>query len=153
MSRLVGKKCIDWAAIQAEYISGASIRELAAKHKISKSAIGNKCKMERWTESRRKAVDRARTKSIQKAAEAAADNATIAASIKRKGLQLLDRLFDEYMTETGTEHREVKGSRTDIKRLRDLTSAFKDLTGDMQTAAPPNELLQSLLDLERRADS
>lgn len=147
----MAKKRIDWAAIQAEYIGGASIRDLAAKYKISKSTIGEKCKAERWTECRRKAVDRSRTRAVQKYADAAADNATIAASIKRKGLLLIDRLFDEYMLETGTEHRETNGSRTDIKRLRDLTAAYKDMTGDMPVAQAPNELLQSLLELERRS--
>ena len=143
----MGKKHIDWAAIQAEYIGGASIRDLAQKYKVSKSTIGAQCKAGRWTESRRKAVDRSRTKAVQKVAEAAADNATIAAGIKRKGLLLIDRLFDVYMEETGTEHRETHGNKTDIRRLRDLTAAYKDLTGDMPKvdAERQNDALRAIL--------
>ena len=53
-----------------------------------------------------------------------------------------------------TEERsyDYDGNLTEINRLRDLTAAYKDLTGDMPKAeAPANELLQSLLDLERGA--
>ena len=88
--------------------------------------------------------------SCQKAADAYTDNATLAANIKRKGLEILSGLFDDFVNVRATEHRESKGGKTDIKRLRDLTAAYKDLTGDMvANNAADNALLQSLFDIER----
>ncbi len=103
-----------------------------------------------WQTMRTNAMNEARTKTIQKVAETAADNATLAADIKRKGLMLINRLFDAYAAEA-TEHRDYKGRNlTDIKRLRDLTGAYKDLTGDLLPGATANnELLQSLLEMEK----
>lgn len=40
----------DWMAIRAEYEQGATLRALAAKHGISKSAIGKKKSQEQWSE-------------------------------------------------------------------------------------------------------
>ena len=145
------KRVIDWNAIRAEYIGGASIREIAKRHGVSKSAIGDRCAAEKWTDSRTKAADKTRTMAVQKAAKSAVDNATLAADIKRMGLQIIAGLFADYAENvTATEHRETKGRTTDIKRLRDLTAAYKDLTGDMVTgAAEDNALLRSLYDIER----
>ena len=85
---------------------------------------------------RKNAQTKIEQKVVKEAEKKAADNATLAADIKRKGLLLLDRLFDEFETVNATEHRDYKGRNlTDIKRLRDLTAAYKDLTDDMQTAA------------------
>lgn len=88
-------------------------------------------------------------KVIQKTADLAADNATVAAGIKRKALMILDKMFDSYLY-TSTEHQEFGPGSKDISRLRDLTAAYKDLTGDLATNSNgTNELLQSLIDLER----
>ena len=57
--------------------------------------------------------------------------AELAEKIKRKGLETLDRLFDEFEGINSTEHREIGKTIIDIKRLRDLTAAYKDLTDDM----------------------
>ena len=90
---------------------------------------------------------------MQETAKKKADNATLAADIKRKGLIILDGLFDDFAQVRATEHRESRKGITDIKRLRDLTQAFRDLTDDMQTNdGPGSELLQSLLDLERKSN-
>ena len=81
-------------------------------------------------------------------------NATLAADIRRKGLIILYGLFDDYAQVIATEHRESKNGVTDVKRLRDLTQAFRDLTDDIQTNnGPDNELLASLMELERRSEA
>lgn len=103
----------------------------------------------KWTEERTQAGEKVVEKVIQKTAKKTADNATLAADIKRKGLLLLDRLFDEFETVTATEHRDYKGRNlTDIKRLRDLTAAYKDLTDDMaKPETEGNPILNSLFRL------
>lgn len=147
------EKRIDWHAIRAEYIAGGvSQRELAEKYDLSFSTIQKKCQRENWTKAREEAKIKIAENVVQKTADAAADNATIAANIKRKGLLMLERLFDDFARHTATEHRESADGVTDIKRLRDLTAAYKDLTEDMQTGGnATNDLLQSLLDLEQGA--
>lgn len=106
--------------------------------------------MEKWTEKRENAKAEVTQNVIQKTADLAADNATIAAGIKRKGLLMLDKLFDDFARYTSTEHQQFGPGSKDISRLRDLTAAYKDLTGDIATNSNgTNELLQSLIDLER----
>ena len=147
------EKRVEWHQIRAEYVNGLSLRKLADKYGVSFSTIQQKSMREKWTESRKAAKIKIEESVIQKTAEKVADNATLAADIKRKGLLLLNKLFDDYMQYTVTEHRESKepGS-VDVKRLRDLTAAYKDLTEDIQAGSnATNELLQSLLDIERRA--
>lgn len=144
---------VKWHKIRAEYIGGASQSSLSRKYGVSRSVIAKHCRNESWTDARKTARAEVEQKVIQKTADLAADNATIAAGIKRKGLMLLDKLFDEYMNLSVTEHQESGPGTKDIKRLRDLTAAYKDLTGDLAASNnSTNELLQSLIDLERGRD-
>lgn len=133
----IGKTNPDWNRIKAEYVAGGiSQRDLADKYGIPFGTMQKRACKGKWTEERTRAGEKVVEKVIQKTAKKTVDNATLAADIKHKGLLLLDRLFDEFETVTATEHRDYKGRNlTDIKRLRDLTAAYKDLTDDMQTAA------------------
>ena len=133
----IGKTNPDWNRIKAEYVAGGiSQREHADKYGIPFGTMQKRARKGKWTEERTQAGEKVVEKVIQETAKKTADNATLAADIKRKGLLLLDRLFDEFETVNATEHRYYKGRNlTDIKRLRDLTAAYKDLTDDMQTAA------------------
>jgi transcriptional regulator with XRE-family HTH domain len=145
-------KRVDWHKIRAEYITGVSQRQLAEKYGVSRTMIERRSRNEKWSSERVAARAKVQEKVIQKTAQKAADNASIAADIKRKALLLLDRLVDDFAQHTATEHREYnEHNLTDIKRLRDLTAAYKDLTADMATGTGNNELLQSLYDMERRA--
>lgn len=108
------------------------MRDLSKKYGIPWSTLRSRAYREKWGEDRKNEQTKIEQNAIRKAEKKAADNATIAADIKRKGLLLLDRLFDEFATMKATEHRDYKGRNlTDIKRLRDLTAAYKDLTDDM----------------------
>ena len=152
MVTIDNEKRIDWHKIRAEYITGVSQRQLAEKYGVSRTMIERRSRNEKWSSERVAARAKVQEKVIQKTAQKAADNATIAADIKRKALLLLDRLVDDFAQHTATEHREYnEHNLTDIKRLRDLTAAYKDLTADMATGTGNNELLQSLYDMERRA--
>lgn len=143
----IGKTNPDWNRIKAEYVSGTdSLRELSTKHKVPWSTLRSRAYREKWGEDRKNAQTKIEQNAVRKAEKKAADNATLAADIKRKGLLLLDRLFDEFETVTATEHRDYTGRNlTDIKRLRDLTAAYKDLTDDMaKPEETENPLLRSL---------
>ena len=109
-----------------------------------------KANAEGWATLRRDADSKSVAIAQQKTAEAAADNATLAADIKHRLLERLRRIEAKYPLDA-TEVRSRNGNSTAIFRLRDLTAAYKDLTEDMPMAQAPNELLQSLFDLEREA--
>jgi hypothetical protein len=75
----------------------------------------------------------------------------VAADLKKRLLQRLRNIEKKYPFDA-TEVRTKKGNSLVIFRIRDLTAAYKDLTEDMQTSeTKTNELLQSLMELERRA--
>jgi uncharacterized protein YbjQ (UPF0145 family) len=130
VSRLVGKKRIDWAAIQAEYIGGnIGQKRLAEKHGIAFGTLRKRAETEGWYPLKLKAVQETGIKAAQKTAEAASDNAVIAERIKTKLLKQLEALTD--VTLNATEEREYDGPNlVAVNRLRDLTAALKDLTGD-----------------------
>jgi transposase len=144
-------KRIDWNAIRAEYIGGGiSQRKLAKKYGVSDTTLMKKANAEGWHKLREKAESKSTAQAQQKTAEAAADNAVIAADIKKRLLLRLSRIEQKYPFDA-TEIRTREGKNTVIFKIRDLTAAFRELTEDITGASDNNELLQSLLDIERRA--
>ena len=144
-------KRIDWNVVRAEYIGGGiSQRKIAEKYGIPVDTLMKRANKERWKDDREKAISKAAAKAQQKTAEAAADNATIAADLKKRLLLRLKRIEEKYPLDA-TEVRSKHGNSTAIFRIRDLTAAYKDLTENLQIASNENELLQSLIDLERGA--
>ena len=144
-------KRVNWRNIRAEYISGGiSYREIAKKYDIPFGTVRHRAQVENWVREREIAEHNVNTMSAQKTAEAAADNAVIAADIKKRLLLRLKRIEEKYPFDA-TEIRTHEGKSTVTFRIRDLTAAYKDLTEDIQAGSnATNELLQSLLDLERR---
>ena len=158
---------IDWNVLRAEYIGGGtSYRKLAQKHGISVNTLSPIATAEGWPKLRQEAQDKATARTIQKTADIAADNATIAARIRTKLLRKLEKEIDALPDMIGSETRnsvtenefsqdgrriqKVKEAAKSF-RLRDLAAAYKDLTADMVTTETAgSELLQSLFDLERR---
>lgn len=144
-------KRVNWRNIRAEYISGGiSYREIAKKYDIPFGTVRHRAQVENWVREREIAEHNVNTMSAQKTAEAASDNAVIAADIKKRLLLRLKRIEEKYPFDA-TEIRTHEGKSTVTFRIRDLTAAYKDLTEDIQAGSnATNELLQSLLDLERR---
>ncbi|MCR4622659.1 MAG: hypothetical protein K5663_11320 [Clostridiales bacterium] len=137
MFKIATDRRIDWNAIRAEYIGGASYGRLAKKYGVCKSTIYAHSKQDDWQKLRADVANETRIKTIQKTAQKAADNATLAADIKRKGLLILSRLFDKYLDVEATErasfdHDDEGNYQRDVLKLRDLTQAYKDLTEDMR---------------------
>ena len=146
------QKRIDWNAIRAEYIVGRiSQRKLAEKHNISVNLLLRRANREHWKQDREKASEKAAIKVQQKTAEMVANNATIAADLKKRLLLRLQRIESSY-PEDATEVRMNDSGVTKVFRIRDLTSAYKDLTEDIPKPeedknAPIREILKKL-DLE-----
>lgn len=111
-----------------------------------------KANAEGWADLRREAESKSTATAQQRTAEAAADNATLAADIKRRLLQRIADTEDAFPKNT-TEYKIYSKGVTTVYKLKDLTAAYKDLTADMTpTNAEGSELLQSLIELERNHD-
>lgn len=137
-------------AIRAEYIGGGiSQRELAKKYGVSAGVLMNKANAEGWKKQRDDAESKALAKSVQKAANAVADNATIAAEIQREMLMRLKHTVEKFPLDA-TEVRQQKDGKTIVFKLRDLAATYKDLTegmpkgegADMEDLNPLVELLK-----------
>ena len=131
MIPIENERRIDWNAIRAEYIGGGiSQRKLAKKYGVSDTTLMKKANAEGWHKLREKAESKSTAQAQQKTAEAAADNAVIAADIKKRLLLRLSRMEQKYPFDA-TEVRTSEGKNTVTFRIRDLTAAYKDLTSDM----------------------
>lgn len=150
-------KSADWSAIRAEYIAGGiSTRKLADKYGVSYNTLKYRAKVEGWTSDAKKVYRKVTAELPQKVAvnavNAAADNATIAESIKKELLLRLKRTAESF-PQDATEIKTTAKGKTVKYSLRDLAAVYKDLTSDMtQGSSGASELLQSLYDMEHRHD-
>ena len=129
--------------------TGISYRDIAKKYNVPFGTVRHRGQVENWVSLREYAEHEVNTKSAQKTADAIADNATIAAELKKSLLLRLKRIEEKYPMDA-TEVRSKVGNSTAIFRIRDLTAAYKDITEDLQTGSnATNELLESLIRLER----
>jgi hypothetical protein len=166
---LIDKSMPDWHKLKIEYISGdISLRKLSEKHGVPWSTLRSKSFREKWGKEREKVRTKVQQNAIKKTAETAADNALIASRIRTKLLLKLEKEIDNLPDLIGSETRnniidfEYQGKNSKPTKssefskafkIRDLTAAYKDLTGDLTTTDNAgSELLQSLLELERRVD-
>lgn len=134
---------LDWHKIRAEYVTGVSQRKLAEKYHVSRNVIAWHCRREKWTEQREAARAEVIQSCIQKTADIAAENAVRAQRIKTRLLDQIEGLLDKIQL-AATEERayDPGGNLKEINRIRDLTAAYKDLTGDMPQPSAGEETLQ-----------
>lgn len=143
------KKRVNWNKIRAEYIGGGiSQRKLAKKYGIAEGTLLDHANKEGWNALRNQTASKSITEAQQKAVELSADNATIAADLKKRLLLRLQRIEAKYPFDA-TEIRAKEKDNTVIFRIRDLTAAYKDLTEDIASVttdknAPIYELLRKL---------
>lgn len=140
---------IDWNALRIEYISGdISQRKLAEKYNVSADVLMQRANREGWAKDKNEALSKAIADTKQKTADAIVDNASIAQDIKKRLLLRLKRIEEKYPADA-TEVRARQDGKTIVYRLRDLTSAFKDLTDGIPMCegdknAPIYELIRKL---------
>ena len=145
----------DWNRIRAEYVAGGiSQRQLAKKHDVPFSTIQKRSHREKWKSARDSARIIVAENVLQKTADKAADNATLAKDMQRKLLILLNDIIDAFPANC-TEYRFTEGAEVHVWRLTDITRAFRELTADMGLDIKEESrgilLLRSLLELERSA--
>lgn len=160
---IANKKRIDWNSIRAEYIAGGiGQRKLAKKHGIPEGTLITRAKTEEWAKLREKALNDSITKSQQKTASMAAESAAIAERIRQKLLKRLEAEIDALPENIGSQSRQTVISRSvegknsgNSKtkdsmreyRLRDLTSALKDLTEGLSDDASKEDAVRVIIDV------
>lgn len=151
--KIANEKRVAWHKIRADYIAGVSQRKLADQYKVPRSAIERHSRLEHWTEQREAAKVKVQETVVQKTADFAAENAVRAQRIKAKLLERLETLSEAYLKATETRSYDLAGNLTEINRLRDLTSAYKDLTGDTLKLDAAEEELDRARDILGGVDS
>ena len=150
---------VNWDKVRAEYVAtGLSQRKLAQKYHIPFSTLQKRANREKWATDRDEARVIMAQNAVQETANAVAENAVIAARIKEKLLRKLEKEIDALPDLIGSETRnsiteqsagrDGKKAREVTKsfKLRDLTAAYKDLTGDMDTN-PQGEQVRIVIDV------
>ena len=138
----------DWNIIKAEYIAGGtSMRKLSEKYGVPFATLRDRSDREGWVKSKKQAQQILVEKTAQKVASVAANNAATAERIREKLLNRLEREIDNLPENIGSQTQraiidntydgkgrrltKVKEARTEFS-LRDLTTAYKNLTSDMK---------------------
>ena len=132
IAKNMGKKSAEfWATVKAEYIAGGiSMRKLAKKHNMSPNVLMNKACKEGWTADRDKVISDGLAKVGQKASQSIVDSVVTAGEIKLRLLERLKRMEEKYPFDATEVKSRVNGNIV-IFRIKDLTSAYRDLTADM----------------------
>lgn len=142
---------VDWMAVRNEYVSGVgSIRELAAKYGVSKSAVGKRAKAENWQAEREERADKKRTKVgqliLEKQSAEEADRVLALLRTSDRLREKIDEAVDQLYTGTGKRRTvlmmgatqpldlqevpvSVKLDHVDRQGLKQLSSALHDLAG------------------------
>lgn len=157
---------VDWNTIKAEYIAGGgSMRKLANKYGVPFPTLRDRAKRESWTSGRNKVREEVVKETAQKTASAVANNAIIAEEIRGMLLQKLKKeveslpddigsqseeatIDNDYGGDKGKQLKQIKERRKQFN-LRDLTTAYKNLTADMpkQEENGTMEKLDALLEV------
>jgi hypothetical protein len=85
---------------------------------------------EKWAKQRDDAYNEVTARVQQATADRIVENTQLAADLRRKLLQRLQRIEAKYPFDA-TEVKTREGNNTVIFRIRELTAAYKDLTEDM----------------------
>ena len=132
------KQPVDWALLETEYVTGsASYQSLSEEHGVSRTRIGAVARREGWgekrTDYRRRVRELAAEKRARKDAQAIAELTETADRVARAFAQIAadEKQFCRYIVQekngTQTVSEEKLFEKRDIKSLREMTAALKDL--------------------------
>ena len=155
----------DWNAIRAEYIGGGiSQRKLAQKYGVSETTLMKRANVEEWTRLRKEVDSKSVRKAQQKAADAVSSSAIRAQRIREKLLQRLEKEIDALpenigsnfhkgrtTLEYGKDGKSRKPTKTEDVyldyKLKDLSSAWKDLTDGLPLDGVDNTSVTVIIDV------
>lgn len=146
----------DWNKIKAEFMTGASYGALAARYGIGKSTIYKKAQKENWPKQRERTKNAVETKTIERTANAAAENAVRLQEARAVAIAKVKAAL-EAMPEGSGSHvrRQINDGKTGLPITMDydlpaLVQALAKLTEETTRAtsedknAPVYELLKRL---------
>ena len=127
---------VDWSALREEYLAGGiGQRALAEKHGVPFSALKRRATGEGWK--------------VQRDARAGSSedsDTEIARRTRRKMLMKLERMAETMPADPVTERKTQEDSTVSLFKLRDLTAAYKELTGDLALEGGEAETLRVIVD-------
>ena len=127
-----------WDALRAEYVAGGiSQRALAEKYDISYGALKRRAAEEGWT-----ALRDGRARDV----DARESDSQIALRVRRRMLMKLERMAEDMPAEAVTERKSQDDSAVSLFKLRDLTAAYKELTGDLGLDGGEREPVRVIVD-------
>lgn len=121
-----------WDKLKAEYISGnISYRKLAKKHNVPVATLCAHASKEQWSNARKEARDKASAKVIQKTADTISECTTVAEELKLNLLLRLKRIEERFPFDATEVRTKAANGHTIIFRIKDLTSAYRDIVENM----------------------
>ena len=141
----------NWNAIRAEYIAGATQRQLAAKYSVSRNSISAKARQEGWTEKREECKAETVQKVVQTVADDRAELARRASKLGSRVLELSERIIDR-LEQDDVSRASADGLEADLaKTIQAYTMMAKSLGIDAESIANRNrlELERERLKLEK----
>jgi len=155
----------DWNAIRAEYIGGGiSQRKLAKKHGVAIGTLLERANKEGWAKQRERVQNKAVIRAEQKAVDSASDFAAKAAQCRAMLIEQLafeiqevrkiqegigsetndSVIVNEYAKDkngkiVGRVPQKTVEKRV-TRKLKDLTAAYKDLTGGMNLTSESEQV-------------
>jgi hypothetical protein len=127
---------IDWSAIRTAYITDpkATIRSLAAKFKVSNSAVSDHCKKEEWAKKRQEWVKKHDSNVLDAAGE---DREEVINTLTKKHADLLGKLSDRL----GKAVDSLSSDEWEPKNLEALAKATKlVIEGERLTVGLPSDV-------------
>lgn len=127
---------IDWSAIKTAYITDpkATVRSMAARFKVSSSAVSDHCKKEGWTKARQEWVKKHDSNVLDAAGE---DREEVIATLTKKHEGLLGKLSDRLSKAVDN----LASDEWEAKNLEALAKASKlVIEGERLTVGLPSDV-------------
>ncbi len=125
----------NWDAIRAEYIAGATQRQLAEKYKVSRNSVSIKARQEGWVTKREECKAETVQKIVQTVSDERTELARRATELGTRVLQLSERILDK-LEQDGVSRAAADGLEADLtKTVQAYTMMAKSLGIDEESIA------------------
>lgn len=144
------KQGVSWRKIKAEYIAGGiSQQGLADKYGVPFGTLQKRARVEKWTEKRKRADEKAAEKVSEKTAEIVSDNAVLLEKVKTGLLQKLAQMVEAYPDTNAAEIKHRTKNTEIIYRMKDIAAIYaaledkssKGQSADIEDLSPLADLL------------
>lgn len=115
-------KTTPWTKIKAEYLQGATPKELAKKYSLTSQQISNKVKRDKW-KLEKDQISHKTTKNVQDKIEALSNNAL--------------EVLSEVMNNPETENKDKVSAARAILDVSGLKSVKQEITADVKSEVRP----------------